>query len=508
MRFVFILSLALLFSYLFFDAYPGLNWFLFVLATVISMFFLYRDRFQRLTYVGAAGVLLSAVSVVVHPSGWTFVVSLIWCGFFVSASSSPQLRSAFTLMLQTAAQALLAGINTLRELFHFQKGSSSKLGKYLRYYYFMAPVLIILLFIWIYSGANPWFESYLGNFSAYMQSFFVWVKGTVNMQWLALFVLGLVMSIYALTPAAWEQLKQWESKQQETMLRQRQPVLQGISLMGLKHEWRSAVFLLFGLNLLLLILNAFDLWYVWVGFEWNGDYLKQFVHEGTWLLVLSIFISIAITLYYYRGNLNFYNSPLLKKLTIIWIAQNGFLTLSVVRRNLYYIEYFNLAYLRIAVMFFLALVLFGLVTVLWKVLYKKRLYYLLRLNSMAVLVVFLLSASISWDPFIARYNMAHADSAFVHFDFLIRMNFESFPYLDLPLERLKEIEAKRNERFPDEPFYMTAEQFHARLQERMKAFAEYQPERSWKEWNWADHRTEQYVNARLKAADSEQTAMR
>jgi hypothetical protein len=127
---------------------------------------------------------------------------------------------------------------------------------------------------------------------------------------------------------------------------------------------------------------------------------------------------------------------------------------------------------------------------------------------MAVLVVFLLSASISWDPFIARYNMAHADSAFVHFDFLIRMNFESFPYLDLPLERLKEIEAKRNERFPDEPFYMTAEQFHARLQERMKAFAEYQPERSWKEWNWADHRTEQYVNARLKAADSEQTAMR
>jgi len=79
----------------------------------------------------------------------------------------------------------------------------------------------------------------------------------------------------------------------------------GFKTMGLLNEYRTAVFLFVILNLLLLIVNSIDIYWVWFNFEWNGQYLKQFVHEGTYLLIFSILLSLILTLYFFRGNLNF-----------------------------------------------------------------------------------------------------------------------------------------------------------------------------------------------------------
>ena len=107
----------------------------------------------------------------------------------------------------------------------------------------------------------------------------------------------------------------------------------------------------------------------------------EFVHEGTWLLVFSVFLSAAIALFFFKGNLNYFSkNKWLKRLTIVWIAQNLVMVISVMLRNYWYITYFGLAYKRIAVLFFLLLTMIGLITIIIKILNKKSSYYLWRVT--------------------------------------------------------------------------------------------------------------------------------
>ena len=63
---------------------------------------------------------------------------------------------------------------------------------------------------------------------------------------------------------------------------------------GLERERRVGILILCHMNGLLLIVNFIDITWIRVGFEApEGFNLKQFVREGTWLLVLSIVLSVS-----------------------------------------------------------------------------------------------------------------------------------------------------------------------------------------------------------------------
>src|SRR5690606_28371186 len=104
------------------------------------------------------------------------------------------------------------------------------------------------------------------------------------------------------------------------------PVLEpSRSLFGeLQTEYKIGLLVLAVLNLLLLAVNVIDIQWVWIGFEVPLHFnLRQFVHEGTYLLILSILISIGIVLYLFRGSLNFHpKNKWLKILGKAWIIQN------------------------------------------------------------------------------------------------------------------------------------------------------------------------------------------
>ena len=108
------------------------------------------------------------------------------------------------------------------------------------------------------------------------------------------------------------------------------------------------------LNLLLLVVNVLDINWIWFDFEVPLEFsLKQFVHEGTYLLIFSILLSMMLVLYFFRSSLNFY--PKKKALVVlgkIWIIQNMVLAFSVFIRNYHYIDYHGLAGKRIGVIAF------------------------------------------------------------------------------------------------------------------------------------------------------------
>jgi hypothetical protein len=136
--------------------------------------------------------------------------------------------------------------------------------------------------------------------------------------------------------------------------------------------------------------------------------------------------------YFFRKNLNFYTkNTLLKQLVFVWIAQNAFLVLSVLVRNLQYIQGFGLAYKRIGVLLFLIATLVGLATMVVKVAQQKTFSYLLRINTWAVLLILSLAAFINWDVFITRYNITHFEKEKVDYDFLINgiASYKSLPLI-------------------------------------------------------------------------------
>lgn len=191
-----------------------------------------------------------------------------------------------------------------------------------------------------------------------------------------------------------------------------------------------------------------DISYVWFNFKWEGQYLKDFVHQGTYLLLVSILVSMILVLYFFRKNLNFYQkNSLLKKLSYAWIFQNAILVFSVGIRNWYYIQYYALAYKRIAIVFFLLLCLFALFTVFFKISKVRSAYFMVRTNVNALIIVLVISSAFNWDRIIAQYNFSKSNSSFVHLNYLATLADSALPYLDHPLEKVQKMNQRQMERF-------------------------------------------------------------
>jgi hypothetical protein len=254
------------------------------------------------------------------------------------------------------------------------------------------------------------------------------------------------------------------------------------------------VVLLVLVNLLLAVVNAIDISWVWFGFEVPQDFsLKQFVHEGTWALIVSILLSMVILLHLFRGNQNFYSrGDLLKHLALLWVCQNFILGISVFLRNYHYISFHGLAYKRIGVIVFLALVLVGLITLFFKVKQRKSFFYLIRLNTWALFLLLVGLSTVDWDMVIVRYNLRHDNPGEIDIDNYLAMGDKVLPLLYENLEVVEmQMARHRNNRVR---WVETLEprSFRASLDAKRDRFLRRRSLARWQEWNLADTRTLRY----------------
>jgi hypothetical protein len=258
---------------------------------------------------------------------------------------------------------------------------------------------------------------------------------------------------------------------------------------SLTTEYKIGVILIFLVNLLILVLNIIDISFVWLGFDSSKiDNLAYFVHEGTYYLIFSILLSMAILLYFFRGNLNFYpKNNLLKYAAYLWIFQNAIMGISLFLRNYYYIEfYYALSYRRIGVMIFLLLTFIGLVTMFIKIRERKTVFYLLKINSWAVFIVIILIGSFNWDEYIARFNMQNPDKSQIDVEYLFTLSDAVLPVLDGHKEILG-YEFTFHDRWRS---YLN--NGLKELETRKQNFLNKQNSYTWLSWNYADWKTQQY----------------
>jgi len=259
----------------------------------------------------------------------------------------------------------------------------------------LAALALLFIFGMLYRNANPVFGSLIEQIHL----------DFISVPRMLFTFFGYVIFLHLLRPFNAEELVEFDLAQANELEKPTEIVLIGEkkNLEG-EHTLGSMVFL--ALNLLLLFFLSTDVIYLLEKTDITNSGMSQSVHQGVYALLFSIVCAIALILYFFRGNLNFFQgNKRIKSLTYLWIGLNVLLVAFTCYKNYTYVEALGLTYKRIGVFVYLLLTLTGLVTAYIKVAQMKNFIYLVRTNIATAFVFLLVSAAIPWDKTITWFNL-------------------------------------------------------------------------------------------------------
>jgi hypothetical protein len=144
-----------------------------------------------------------------------------------------------------------------------------------------------------------------------------------------------------------------------------------------------------GVNLAFLLTNTLDVVWLWVRRTVpSGVNSTEYLHNGVYGLIFVTILAGAVLAFLFNGAPKLTRSPWLRRLGLLWVAQNLFLVAGVGFRLWLHVESFCLTPRRIGVAFFLALVLAGFVLLVVYILRQKTLRWLFTSNLLVLLALF------------------------------------------------------------------------------------------------------------------------
>lgn len=480
---------VLLFNYLFWMENLGLNLVLFVLFLISSVYIFEPEaRTNKLVHLTAIGTLIASVFVVYHNSGmakFTVVLSQI---IFIGFVHFGTLKSIMYSIISSVTSFFLMPVSVSREVkfLSLPESSAKRLKNILKLV--VIPLGILFVFYLIFLAANPVFAKMSGNFWNAFGNMFEYFFDDLTIAKIMFLVFGIALVAWTIFGAVFPFFQESEAQRSNDIDRnsikakflamKKRGYRFKIKMNALKNEFRSVLILLVLINLLVLLVNVIDINSVWFNFQYKkGFNLSQFVHEGTYLLILSVLLSMAIIMIYFRKNLNFYPAnKWLIRLSVLWIIQNAILIVSVAIRNFHYIHFHGLAYKRIGVFIFLVLVTIGLGTMIYKLYQKKSSYYLFRVNTWTVYASFIFMSIINWDGVIAKHNLSHWNEEELDWSFLLSLSDKTLPIL---YEHKNQIPEFKYDWYRNEAYLEI-------LEDKKKAFLKRKKQTTWCSWNYSE----------------------
>ena len=488
---------TIIFYLIFFRNLMGLNTVIFSIFIIGSLLYLFPENMKRPQAIAAAvGLLISSAIVVWHSSAMAIFVWVSSLVLLQPMVHYQKLRS----MMWASITALIDYVTVFDHLQSINTEGVKNTGKFSRFWntikLALIPILVLLVFYFIFKEANPVFDRITTDFFEKINEFLKKYFKIISYVDVLFILWGFISVAWLIIEKRKDYIAEKEEEFQETITRKRaierkKPsnyLAKGTLKPKLKNEYQIGLMLMISVNALLLFVNIIDINWVWFNFEYEQGFdLSQFVHEGTYLLILSILISIGIMLFFFRKNLNFFHKK--KSLQIaaaVWIVQNAVLAISVALRNIHYINNYGLAYKRIGVFFFLALVIFGLISLFFKIQNKKTLFYLLKLNSWALWAGFIIFAVPDWDIIIANNNISQEVKKDTDLKFLMQLDEKAYPVIDQNMDVLEK---------PGESFYLYRHgytTFKAAFHSKADKFIKEYEDRNFTEFNFADKKSYEY----------------
>jgi Domain of unknown function (DUF4173) len=496
-----IIAGAIIFNIIFWKEKLGINILLFDIFICISVFLLFPYSLKNnISKWLLAGHLVTAAMVLIHNTELSKISFTLTLLLFVSFSQYLH-RSVWYAAGSAIQNYLLAIPNFFRELKTGNGKLTSSRRRSKSFRILLIPVSILIVFIIIYSSANNIFSNIISDIANAMSNFLSHFFDWFSFERLVFFLQGVIVVSGLFLRNRNAYFSDLDMKRQNDLTRKKTffkkwkesawsdllSVIAGKASSGalaLKSELTMGSISLVLLNTLLFLINIIDVKYVWLGFTFSKDAnVAAYVHEGAWLLIVSIVLAMLLLLFFFRGNLNYYKkNKWLRYGAYVWIIQNAFLVLSVFNRDYYYISHYGLAYKRIGLLFFLSMVLAGLATVFLKIYYAKTVYFLLRINAWAAIILLVLASSINWDETIAQYNLARKSTIPLDVPFLLSLSDKTLPLIQ------KNADILRKDSSIDDRYYYNGN-FHDAVdffEYRKKDFMEHQNNYTWLSWNVAD----------------------
>ena len=492
-KFALLAFFVLLYNYFFWEEQFGINLLLFSGLLLPAALCTHADgRPRGNAWVAIGFTLLSGLMVVWHNSFVSKLAHLVSCFVTVGFLHEPRFRSVLYAAWYAGRTVLETGLQGLPLLGQGITGLLPRVAvlklapRWLKL--LTVPGAFFSVFFVIFSVANPVFADLGARLGNLLSEALELLFGSFSLV-RELFILPGVYLV-AVVLYKWDIPEVYGQESRETNVIVRRRLRRKLSrlagMIALKNERQAALLLVISVNVMLLVVNVIDVRWLWFSFDpKQAGNLTKLVHEGTYMLILSILLSMGILIYYFRSNQNFYHkNGLLKAAAYLWLVQNAVLSVSVLIRCGYYISEYGLAYKRIGVIFFLSLVFFGLFTLYRKISGQKSFYYLLRTNAWAAYAVLIGLSLVNWDVLIVRHNLdpEHVHSGILDTRFLLTRSDKTLPLLDAHRERLKASSGYTN--------YEGSSTGH--LDRRIAGFLREYESRTWLSWNYADHRTYQY----------------
>ena len=486
---------TVLFERLFWGHRLGFNGLLYMVFVIGAQLALWRRPAERTMpfWVTAGGAVLSGGLMTLYGSTMAALAGWVSVVLMVAFARLPALRSVGYALLTSAANFQKVLPTLARTYWPGGRLTSRSRRSWFYVRLLGVPVALLLVFHMLFVLANP---RYAVLSERLLSAIGEWVQGlfeAISVPHLLVWLLAVLVAGAAVLPGVVHRYAAREAQCPELLQRQRRKRREPFRLPDLRKQYVMVLVMLGLLNALLLVVNAIDVNWLWLGqHPATALEMKQFVHEGTYVLIFSILLAMSIVLWAFRGNLNFYvpGLPWLRWGATVWVGQNAVLAVSVGLRNYYYIVGTGLAYKRIGVCAFLVLTLFGLFTIGLKIWQRRTAYSLVRLNGWAAYAVLLLLAAGNWEVWMARYNLQrqrlHVDLSFL---------------LELPGRTLPAVHDRRTvlaapnctpvlmrRRWAEYSDVEVAPGFALdRLDARTRAWgADYRAHRSWQSWNYAD----------------------
>jgi len=327
-----ILSFSVLFySLLFYNETAGINFLIFN-AVLISCLLIKNAALiiRRNWVLAASGSLLSAVCVMLYGNTLSVIANVISLSLLSALSFDVNTSVVFSL-LYSAYSYLSSPVFMIID--YVEKKAvkqEEKMGSDRKAVLIIFPVLITIIFFFMYRSSSSLFDALAAKIN---WNFISW-------NWIVFTIGGLFLLYGFYYQKRIDGLDSFDSVASNNLV---DGSFSHTRFFGreisIADENFSGTLLFALLNILLLIVNVLD-----IDFMFGSQKLplgvspKEYVHQGTNMLITSIVVAIAIILYYFRGGLNFYNkNKAIKVLAALWVVQNAFMLFSTACRNNLYI---------------------------------------------------------------------------------------------------------------------------------------------------------------------------
>lgn len=161
-------------------------------------------------------------------------------------------------------------------------------------------------------------------------------------------------------------------------------------------------------NILFAIENILDLAYLSRALPLpEGMTITEYVHRGAYPLIATALLAALFVLVTLRPGSSTATVPMIRRLVVLWIAQNVILVASSVQRTLDYVEVSMLTSLRIHALAWMALVACGLLLICWRMLREKSAAWLINSNLMLAAMVLGAFCFVDAGEMAAWWNVRH-----------------------------------------------------------------------------------------------------